>query len=76
MPTTDHWTRVVVDGATERPDADLLRRLAHSETAVVVPRNLLPAEAFVGAWTWPGAAPPADRRTRASDSRLERKGRR
>ncbi|MFE0377168.1 hypothetical protein ACFW1M_16630 [Streptomyces inhibens] len=46
MSTTDAWTRVVIDAAAERPDADLLRRLAHGETAVVVLRNLLPAEAF------------------------------
>ncbi|MFB7631677.1 hypothetical protein ACFC0M_12105 [Streptomyces sp. NPDC056149] len=46
MPTTDTWTRVVIDTAAERPDPDLLRQLAHGESAVVVLRNLLPAEAF------------------------------
>lgn len=46
MTPTGSWSRVVVDASAGRPDADLLRRLADGEVAVVVLRNLLPAEAF------------------------------
>ncbi|MEU4152458.1 hypothetical protein [Streptomyces sp. NPDC026659] len=46
MTRTESWSRVVVDTSTGRPDAGLLRRLADGEVAVVVLRNLLPAEVF------------------------------
>jgi hypothetical protein len=46
MTRTGSWSRVVVDASTDRPDAGLLRGVADGETAVVVLRNLLPAEVF------------------------------
>lgn len=47
MASAETWTRVVVDdAAVNRPDPALLGRLAQGETAVVVLRGLLPADAF------------------------------
>jgi hypothetical protein len=46
MASAESWTRVVVDAEATRPDFALLRQLAQGETAVVVLRNLLPAETF------------------------------
>ncbi|MGW7001545.1 2OG-Fe(II)-dependent halogenase WelO5 family protein [Streptomyces sp. NPDC054933] len=46
MASAETWTRVIVDASTARPDSALLQQLAHGEIAVVVLRNLLPAEAF------------------------------
>ncbi|WP_269858105.1 2OG-Fe(II)-dependent halogenase WelO5 family protein [Streptomyces sp. RPT161] len=46
MTSSTTWTRVVVDAAATRPDPALLRQLVAGETAVVVLRDLLPADAF------------------------------
>lgn len=46
MTPTGTWSRVVVDASAGRPESGLLRRLVTGDVAVIVLRNLLPAETF------------------------------
>lgn len=46
MRTTEGWGRTVIDASSEHPGPTPLRQLAAGEVAVVVLRNLLPAESF------------------------------
>ncbi|MFC1418878.1 2OG-Fe(II)-dependent halogenase WelO5 family protein [Streptacidiphilus cavernicola] len=46
MQSSDSWDRVVIDAGATRPDFHLLRDLVHGDVAVVVLRNLLPAQVF------------------------------